>query len=634
MKALLVYPTHDNCEEVLQPYLSEGVHAACYPPRTSDAYSKRPQNCWNDDADRAEEMGLPVVKSVCPACPHRKICLVNGYLAQLADVEGADVLIATHKRAEYTGLEEIARGRNYLSIHEDVVPLLRPQTEINKGDVLLARHLIQDYILNDPASLDWFGGATIVDDEGNRYENEELAIRKERQYQFCFLLLDLLNDLKRVLQTAEQTTPWSPPATSNCPAGIERTLYFGTRRARIHFKNQPWRFLLAAASGKFHTAAIVVDRHFHKGGRRDNAYVSKSVIGVIDNPPPANCVTWINDATLTIERIEAILGRPVANKTPDGHLERRKKAVQIIRDITRRKTAKSVSNLIRGVMADRPQFERIGIIGHSNHMTSLRKLGPEFGQRITKLSYFGSGEERSSNDWHQQCDLIIVAGTPRVPPSAIARYLVRVGEVEAASRQPEWGVVYWQGVTEADQPLKIKTSGYQDEAWRRAQRDLVRAQLVQAIGRGRGILETGCEVLVLSNEECGLPISDAGLEPLNEASAAILNALRELAAENPNKYILGKSAVKSSAIAQAVQLKSRTVRECLRGLERRGLVQKVGERSGWRLVAQTHADAAPRPPPSANGSFAPEDGKDRAAGTAPLRSTVCFACLVSVSHCQ
>ena len=280
-----------------------------------------------------------------------------------------------------------------------------------------------------------------------------------------------------------------------------------------------WRFILTAAGGELCSAAIIVEHKFHKGGGQGVTYAEKSAIGVRNNVPPTAVVTWFNDATITADRLEMILNRGVQDETPQGHLPLQKKAVQILRDVTRRTSQRIVANVIRGVMADRPHFHRIGIICHHPHIPALKTLGEEFANRIAKSTYFGSGEDRSSNEWHSLCDLLIVVGTPRVPPGAVVEYLVQVGEVGAACRQSQWSVVYWRGETESGEPVRIKASGYQDETWRRAHRDLVRAQIVQAVGRGRGILETGCEVLVLSNEECGLVISDGGMETLNGGSA-------------------------------------------------------------------------------------------------------------------
>ena len=91
-------------------------------------------------------------------------------------------------------------------------------------------------------------------------------------------------------------------------------------------------------------------------------------------------------------------------------------------------------------------------------------------------------------------------------------------------------------------------------------RDLVRAQLVPAIGRSRGILETGCEVIVLTHEECGLVISDAGMESLNGTSAKVREAMHRLSLAFPNQAYLGKASVSTREIARALGLSQPRVR--------------------------------------------------------------------------
>lgn len=44
----------------------------------------------------------------------------------------ADVSICTHKRAEFTGLRQLAVGRDFLSIHENPVDLLHPKMTITE----------------------------------------------------------------------------------------------------------------------------------------------------------------------------------------------------------------------------------------------------------------------------------------------------------------------------------------------------------------------------------------------------------------------------------------------------------------------------------------------------------------------
>lgn len=226
----------------------------------------------------------------------------------------------------------------------------------------------------------------------------------------------------------------------------------------------------------------------------------------------------------------------------------------------------------------------IGVICHRPHLNVVTSLGGEFGRRIVKTAYFGSGDERSSNDWHEKCDLIVIVGTPRIPPAEIASYLVQVGEVEAVCNQAEWGALAWQGRTESNEFVKVDGYGYRDEVWQRAHRDLVRGSLVQAIGRGRGILDTGCEVVVLSNEECGLAVSDAATRRLSSSTIRVLEALAELTIQNPNNPIIGKRIVSTGEIAAKVGLSPIQTRKILRELDKQGYVRKMGDRSGWTSV--------------------------------------------------
>lgn len=312
-----------------------------------------------------------------------------------------------------------------------------------------------------------------------------------------------------------------------------------------------------------------------------------------DNRPPPTATVWFNDATADRARLEQILQHRVNDETPQGHLPLQKKAVQLVRDVTRGTSKKTVCNLTRGVLADRPHFQRVGLIAHRPHLKALDELGSPYKDRIEKTTYFGSGDERSSNDWHERCDLILVVGTPRVPPVAIAEYLVQVGDIKAACRDGDWGTLCWKGQTESGEPRKVESRGYRDEVWRTAHCDMVRAQIIQAVGRGRGIMETGCEVLVLSNEECGLVISDVSVQPLNETSHKILEYLHGATVQNANKYLLGKSTVSTAEIVESIGLTDSLIWRHLRALERRGLVRKVGERGGWLPVEQPMGEVMP-----------------------------------------
>jgi hypothetical protein len=595
MSVLLVYPTHKNCRDVEKDYVAAGIDAATYPGRTTEDSEEMPQNCWNDDANRAEAMGLPVVKTICPGCASRAKCLACGYLGELTAVEKSTVVLCTHKRIEFSGLATLSSGRKYVSIHENPIDLLRPAVEICELDLIQVQQ-IANRIVSDPTFLDWFGDTLRIDDDGNRYHDDELAVRKDRQYQFCLHLVGIADALASDLAGAGITTEWKPATIMKCPTGIERTLFFATRVSKAMFQGQPWRFMLAAAAGELRSAAILVSKRFIKGGGQGNAFLAKSINGFKNNLPATGATTWFNDSTSTQDRLEMILGHTVHDKTPEARIECQRKRVQILRDITRGTSKRIFANILRGVLADRPQFQRVGVICLRPHIATARALGDDFDRRIVKLTYFGSGEDRSSNDWYGQCEIIIIAGTPRIPPAAIAAYLVQVGETSAACKEPEWGTIYWDGQTESGEALKVKSRGYHDEAWRRAHRDLVRAQLVQAIGRGRGILEIGCEVIVLSSEECGLTISDAGFGGINDTATKVIQAMRELSAQFSNKASLGKCALKASEIGIRCGIGRRQTQVALQLLERRGLTHRVRERSGWALVdrGMAHASADQR----------------------------------------
>lgn len=593
MRALLVYPIHENCDEVVTEATSMGLDAVAYPGRSTNV--EKGENCWNFDADEAEQIGFPVVKTVCPTCTERARCGISGYLKQLGDVQYATIAACTHKRAECSGLREMCLNRGYVSIHENAISILRPKCECSSSDLFQVQNLFKD-LLENPKSLDWFGDDLKVDDNGVRFHDEELAVRKERLYEFCKYTANIVEDLIRCLDAAEKITEWVIPSGHTRPQGIERLLFGVSRRMKLRFEDQPWRFILAASSGDLKSAAVVVYRPFVKGGKKAEQ-PTKRLLGFRQNSPHESCTTWFNDATISADALSAVLNQPVQDKTPQGRIELQKKAVQIVRDITRQTSSKKVQSLLRGILSDRPQFERVGVIGHSTHMKAIANLEPEFSRRIVRKNYFGSGTERSSNAWHKECDLIIIAGTPRVPPSTITEYLIQIGRVGAAARDVVWGPIRWIGTTETGNAITVSGRGYHDEDWRRAYIDQVRATLIQSIGRGRGILESGCEVLVLSNEECGIPISDSEQQPLNETHVAVLDKLVYLSAVSPINRYIGKTAVSSKDLSTALEMSNRQVRDILKGLDERGLAIRVGDRGGW-LPVNEEAPASTPPDPN------------------------------------
>ncbi len=71
-------------------------------------------------------------------------------------------------------------------------------------------------------------------------------------------------------------------------------------------------------------------------------------------------------------------------------------------------------------------------------------------------TYFGSGQDRSSNDWQKACDLILIVGTPRVAPQVVAEHLARTRHLQAACIESEWCAVHWEAETESGQRIVVR----------------------------------------------------------------------------------------------------------------------------------------------------------------------------------
>ena len=251
-------------------------------------------------------------------------------------------------------------------------------------------------------------------------------------------------------------------------------------------------------------------------------------------------------------------------------------------------------------------------------------LDEAFRSRIAKVAYFHGGESCGSNHWIDECDMIIVLGTPRVPPSVVKSRLIQTGRAAASARDGEWEPDYWSGVTTTGKRRTIRTLAYRDHDWYAAHRSIVRSELIQAVGRGRGICPNGVPVVVLSNEPLGFPLLDCDIEPLSETAISVLKAIWHLSAQNPTGvcgqqpaelsaqnpiYIIGNCAVSSLQVAGAVGLKERRVQYVLAELLQRGLVERIGKRGGWRLTTAGNSVCFTSPIVRSSGGGRPARGR-------------------------
>ncbi|MGZ0174262.1 MAG: hypothetical protein ACKVHE_32555, partial [Planctomycetales bacterium] len=393
---------------------------------------------------------------------------------------------------------------------------------------------------------------------------------------------DSLALLASSIRDATETSELPYLVVMQKPPMIEWLLWRAQCELSLTFDGEsPWRAILTLSSDVGCKGACIVSSQKHG----EQIPVDRTLVVTRRNLPDTNATVWLADATADKQLLEMGTGQPVIDWTPDGHLELVKPVTQIEQDITRRTTPDRLRAILRGVLIARPEAERVGVITHSNLNEAVESLGDSFSGRIVRVSYFGSGEDRASNSWYQQCDLIIIAGTPRVPPQAIQQRLFQLGEFTVGAVDGEWSKRNWKGFQTDGTPRIVAGRGYQIEKWNLAHRSLVRAAIVQAAGRGRGLLSEGCEVLILSNEECGFPLADKSeVETLPEAALVVLELLTAVAA---NKEVLGTTAVSTGEVAEHLERDERQIREWLKWLHDRGLINRHGERGGWSPLVPT-----------------------------------------------
>lgn len=301
------------------------------------------------------------------------------------------------------------------------------------------------------------------------------------------------------------------------------------------------------------------------------------------NLPHHNATLWLSDGTADRDLLEHATGCDIIDATPDGQLELAHEVVQHPIDITRGTSKSRAQAIVRGVLASHPTCRRVGIITHQTLTKSKLELGTMFDDRVAIVKHFHSGADRGSNEWHRaECDLIVVAGTPRIPTDEIRKLLFRCGELDALSSDGQWGDLVWQGFTKSGAPRIVKGRGFLDPIWRKVHRSKVRASIIQAAGRARALLKTGCDAVILSNEETGFPLITAGheVEPMPDSETAVFGALSALVALVDISN--GCACATSEAVAERCNLKVRQAQIQLAQLERRGLARRIGQRGGWR----------------------------------------------------
>jgi hypothetical protein len=206
--------------------------------------------------------------------------------------------------------------------------------------------------------------------------------------------------------------------------------------------------------------------------------------------------------------------------------------------------------------------------------------------RIVRTGYFGGGFSRGSNVWIEECDALIILGTPRVGSGAIRLHLLRLGRTRAAAlnrKAAGWGLDWWAGRGESGSRVTVRCWHYRDHDWHAAYCSMVRAELVQAVGRGRGVLDKGIPVYVVTTENLapaddddgrnGYPLAEEGAYgPLTDVQARVLGRLLRDTER-------GK---KTGEIAAALGFSRQREHEVLVEREEAGRARRVGDgKRGW-----------------------------------------------------
>jgi hypothetical protein len=552
-RSVTLVPTHAHCAEVVEAAAGQEVEAVAYPRLDGDTCLRY------DEAAAVMGRGLAFQKVLCPECPHRDGCL---YREQWKAANAAHHAVATQARGVCT-LPDLSRKRDLIVLHETPLDVIRPTVVTGGGGLLVVEMVARQAALDAAGAKDrgfyrhlarvarelhgWLEGSNGPD---------EVPLPEPARHQ--------PEDVHRDLNEAVVTSELAPPA-------------------------EAMQLALAAALGNLSLVAVAVDERpcpAKDGEEGPSVKIVRRLVGVTRTDLPPGC--WLSDATADRAELEGALGRPLRDITPAGRLFRHHPALQVIpaRDVTKAREPAAVLPLLRGVLHDLP-YRRVGLLTHKRLAASLPNLLEEpYRGRLAMVEYFGGGYSRGSNAWITACDALVILGTPRVGADAVQLHLFRLGKVRAARRSREeiaWGPDDWSGLTESGRRVTVRTPHYADHDWHAAYCSLVRSELVQAVGRGRGILPEGVPVLVVSTENLappdredgrnGLPLADWKFAPLTHAQARVLACL---ASPRPTT---------TRAVARGAEVSRPRAYELLAELVRAGRVRKVGERGGWQALA-------------------------------------------------
>lgn len=585
--SLTVLPSHANCEERVQELREHGVDAVAYPelsPATCQKY---------DVASRVQSLGLVAGATVCISCEFQKTC---AYQAGCKAAQKAKHRVATHERLRRSSTP--ADGVQVVVVDEMPETVLAPTLHVSSKQVAavgLLAHGIKHH---------WYSTANVD------------------QKSFAGTLLAVVDAIRQTC--ADITTPGRQPVTlpagRDVPDNWQRLLYESIQSVGVasSMDAEALTLVTRAAAGELVSLEIVTD--LTRAGR-----LHHYVVGSWRPALPADAAVVMLDATGDADDIAAVLGKPVNNTTPAGHLPVVQQVVQIPDDISRSTSSATVAGCVEAFLKAHPEVQRLGIIGHKPHVVDLIEnggLSEPARVRVAKSCWFGGGPDRASNDWHRECDHLLVLGTPRANPGDYRRWLAQHGLHAAAGKvDGDWGPRHWQAITVDGRAVTVDGAGYRDGDWHRAYQAVSRSTLQQSVGRCRPVLPDGIPATILSNEPTPYPVAPSLIvtpaaaretaeivrnmgkaAPLPSASRSAKSAIENPYSENCTSGVYQTGDVLQAVMA-AAGIDRRAAYGRLRQCKEAGLLfQPAGRRGWWALPESADAPipALPtRQPPAA-----------------------------------
>ncbi|MEI8359376.1 MAG: primase C-terminal domain-containing protein, partial [Deltaproteobacteria bacterium] len=407
--SLTVLPTHDACKELVDRFSKEGISATAYPKLSAVTCKKYGTIDQPGLAQKIQASGLNVATSLCERCEFNSDCI---YQKERQKARNSKHTIATHARTEATDFS-LFKDKEIVFVHENPLSLLRPCVEVENikhfEDLLsICKYARKVAIrLNDPSAIEILNiFESGIEDLIDILADDQFFKEYESSSQ---------NDRKNLAKI--KCLPCREKSSFH--DRVEYILY----RAMIDYKkysNQNALHLAIGYSfGNLKSLFAKVEENRVGGGQIN---VRNFLVGFWQTELP-NQLIWFEDGSSDVKMLQDLTGLNVIDQTPIGKIKNHIEPIQFTqKDVTQQTTPEIIKSIVRGFLAKYNHCKNVGIICHKCHVPEIKSLSSYWENRIRKVSYFFSGDDRASNDW-LNCDLLIVLGTPRVPPSAVRNLL-------------------------------------------------------------------------------------------------------------------------------------------------------------------------------------------------------------------